>query len=536
MQRLGACAGLVMAAGLATAAEAPTPTPTRAPLVVKAGVDMVQVDAVVTDKKGRYVTDLKLEDFEVLQDGKRRPASYSEYVVVEPVGPEAPPPEKKTAPREDGDAPPTVVTLRREDVRRIMTFVVDDLNLSGDGIRRVSEGLRKVVREDVRPGDLMAVVRTSGGAGILQQLTNDPRVLEAAVNDVASRPPGLGMTNEDVDPLGGSGIMDMPAVSETSLARQVVRDRTASYAEAALLTMASLLESLRELPGRKSMVVFSERLQIADLHLSGDSEDAVENADDRVVAAAQSVTDLANRASAVIYAVDPRGPLGLAIGADRNDLGGSRESPTGPTFQAHLNESREDRVASQSGMRLLTERTGGVFFASENHMDAAVAEVREDQKGYYLVGYVPDEGTFDENRKAPQFHKLELRVKRPGLTVRSRGAFSRVSDEAEAAKPALTEGAALVRAMVSPFAAQSIPIRVTPVFGYDVARGNVVRAFVHVDAAPLTFGPAAGGGKNVKVKLGAGGFGGKGRMLPPIERDLTVGVAADKVDLSLIHI
>jgi VWFA-related protein len=518
------------------AAESPqgsgTDASKRTPLIVRAGVDLVQVDAVVVDKKGQYVTDLKLEDFEVLQDGKRRPATYCEYVAIEPLGTPTPAAERRTKGREDDDAPPAIGTVRREDVRRIMTFVVDDLNLSGDGLRRTSDGLRKIVREDVRPGDLIAVVRTSGGTGILQQLTNDPRVLEAAVADVAGRAPEIGMSSEDVDPLGGPGVTGQAAVSETGLSREAFRDRNSHFAEAALMTMEALLESLRQLPGRKSMVVFSERLQIADLLTTGGPNgDSFEEAEARIVAAAAHVTDLANRASTVIYAVDPRGPLALSIGAERNDLGGSRPSPDGPASLGRLGESREERAAQQSGMQLLAARTGGIFFSHENRVENAVAAVREDQKGYYVIGYVPEEGTFDKPRNAPVFHKLKLEVKRPGLTVRSRGAFSPVSDEEEAARPRLSEGEALVQAMISPFASQSIPIRVTPVFGYDAHVGYLMRSYVHVDAVPLSFGPAEGGGQRAKVKLVAGGFGSKGTVLPPIERDLTVAIADDKLEM-----
>ena len=37
---------------------------------IRITVNLVQVDAVVTDSKGRQVTDLKASDFELLQDGK----------------------------------------------------------------------------------------------------------------------------------------------------------------------------------------------------------------------------------------------------------------------------------------------------------------------------------------------------------------------------------------------------------------------------------------------------------------------------------
>src|SRR5207245_1556157 len=132
--------------------------------------------------------------------------------------------DKKPKTSADVDAPPpTVAAIKPADVRRVMALVVDDLNLSHEGLYRVAQGLEKLLRDDLQPGDLLAIVRTSGGLGVLQQLTSDRRILEAAVKDVRSRPPGLGMGNEDVDPLRDAGTTSMagqPAISATGLEAQ----------------------------------------------------------------------------------------------------------------------------------------------------------------------------------------------------------------------------------------------------------------------------------------------------------------------------
>src|SRR2546422_6977011 len=51
---------------------------TSPPLVVRLSVDLVQVDAVVTDAKGRPVTDLRAADFEILQDGRVQAVTQAE--------------------------------------------------------------------------------------------------------------------------------------------------------------------------------------------------------------------------------------------------------------------------------------------------------------------------------------------------------------------------------------------------------------------------------------------------------------------------
>ena len=66
-------------AGAADLAHAQAPGD-RPPLVVPVGVEIVQVDAVVTDKDGRHVTDLRAEDFEIVEDGKKRAIANFRYV------------------------------------------------------------------------------------------------------------------------------------------------------------------------------------------------------------------------------------------------------------------------------------------------------------------------------------------------------------------------------------------------------------------------------------------------------------------------
>src|SRR5574340_771397 len=63
------------AVALAMAAAAQEPD-----LVLRISVALVQVDAVVTDARGRLVTALKAEDFEILQDGKPQKITHFNFV------------------------------------------------------------------------------------------------------------------------------------------------------------------------------------------------------------------------------------------------------------------------------------------------------------------------------------------------------------------------------------------------------------------------------------------------------------------------
>ena len=65
-----------------------------------------------------------------------------------------------------------------------MAILVDDLNLSFESIARVRAALRRFIDEQMRPGDLVAILRTAAGMGALQQFTTDRRALHAAADRV----------------------------------------------------------------------------------------------------------------------------------------------------------------------------------------------------------------------------------------------------------------------------------------------------------------------------------------------------------------
>ena len=74
--------------------------------------------------------------------------------------------------------------LRPSDVRRALALVVDDLGLAGENIPLVRGAIRNFIDEQMRPGDMVAIVRTGAGMGALQQFTTDKRLLYAALDRV----------------------------------------------------------------------------------------------------------------------------------------------------------------------------------------------------------------------------------------------------------------------------------------------------------------------------------------------------------------
>ena len=142
------------------AQQQPSPTPPAAAQdsarddedVVRITTKLVQVDAVVTDKDGRQITDLKPEDFEVLENGKPQEITNFSYVstaAAAPASPESPQPapDKDKAVRNRSLPPVPVGRLRPEQVRRAIALVVDDLRMSAESIHSTRSALRKYVDE-----------------------------------------------------------------------------------------------------------------------------------------------------------------------------------------------------------------------------------------------------------------------------------------------------------------------------------------------------------------------------------------------------
>ena len=170
----------------------PTPQPTPTPArdvdddVVRITTNLVQFDAVVTDREGRLVTDLRPEEFEVLLEGKRQEISNFTFVGTAPAAVV-----REAAPRpEKGAPPPPPVPVRPGQVRRTIALVVDDLGTSFTDIYYVRRTLTKFVDEQMQPGDLVAVVQTGRGLGTLQQFTSDKQLLHRAISRVRWNPMG----------------------------------------------------------------------------------------------------------------------------------------------------------------------------------------------------------------------------------------------------------------------------------------------------------------------------------------------------------
>ncbi|HEV7889764.1 MAG TPA: VWA domain-containing protein [Pyrinomonadaceae bacterium] len=519
--------------------------------VVRITTNLVQFDAVVTDKQGRLVTDLRPEEFEVTVDGKRREVSNFSYVDLSGAGgaaSRATGAQAKSADGKSSSAPVPPARLRPEQVRRTIALVVDDLGLSFESIARVRSSLKKFVDEQMQPGDLVAVIRTSAGVGALQQFTSDKAVLAAAIERVRWYPQGragvssfapiekdeIGEVNRAAATAraagGGTGPTFPQAVNSdkpddstnltdlSDTSDLLDRYREELFSAGTLGALNFIVRGLKELPGRKSVVLLSDSLPV--FRKDGRSDIVLENL--------RRLVDLANRASVRIYSMDARELSTLSVKADDNT--------SSLTSSAAINAAIDDRRAgyfeSQNGLNYLAAETGGLFIHNTNDVAEGVREVLKDQKGFYLIGYRPDAETFSRDGASLRFHQLEVKVKRPGLSVRTRNGFYGIPEE-EARPVRRTRGEQLYGAIISPFFSGGVHVRLTSLFAND-ASGSYMRSLLHIDAADLAFAKQADGSYLAGIDVLAVTFGDAGQVIDSVDRTDTVRVEASGYEKVLL--
>ncbi|HEY0170287.1 MAG TPA: VWA domain-containing protein, partial [Pyrinomonadaceae bacterium] len=574
MRRIAALALAFALAASASARQQQQPSPAGREdedEVVRITSNLIRVDAVVLDAEGRQVTDLTAEDFELSEDGRARAITNFSYVDTSPEGaaaskPTAGPPQgaknDARANASKGAVPLPPARVSPGAARRRIAFVVDDLGLSFQATAYVRNFLKDFARKQMRPGDLVAVVRTSAGVGALQQFTGDPRLVERAVELVRFRPGFRAPTGSFAAPAErpkDDGAEKDSGEADAGEKRDSGGEKSGAGAPGrdSLFTVGTLgalnyvLRGAAEMPGRKSVVLITEAAGV--FRLGGRGADVREYL--------QRMADLANRASASVYELDASdltpGKLGGGVGlvtapssAPSQTSGGGGSGPGGqpgtvspgaavPGAPANTGLAEMVRSAGAFGgdrtryetkeaLRYLSKQTGGaqVF---------GVERVLEDQRGYYLIGYRPDAQTFDPQRAGRAFHNITLRVKRPGLRVRHRTGFYPSADADLAAAQPATRAGRLLRALTSPLASGSIGLTLTPLFGNDAQTGSYVRALIHVDARALKFTEEPGGFRKASVEVLAVTLGESGKPLDSANGVETVRVGASDYERLLAN-
>lgn len=471
--------------------------------VVKITTNLVQIDAVVT-KDGKAVRDLKAEDFEIYEDGKKQTITSFAYISNLPNVPSSAPP---PATAKGGPGVPPAGPIQRDVPRRTVAIVIDDLGLSAESMSQVRRQVRKFVAEELQPNDLLAIIRTGGEMGALQQFTNDKRLLNRAVDLLRWNPcsrVGLSTLPREEDSRGGGCFgTNIPQT---------------------LRAMRFILDAMGRLPGRKSMIVMSD-----DIPLRA-TERGTEGAEQVLVGGdvrnygdwLRRIAETAIRSSVVIYSVDTQGLQVTGIRASDAvtsstilaNGGGVGSVSERSARLGSLSAARSRMLIDRSeGSLRIAQQTGG--FQVRNSNGFQLDRIFEDQGGYYLLGYRPTEGTFNR-----QFHQIKAKVKRSGMTVRTRAGFYGVTEEeANSGRPVIKDSTNL--ALLSPFGAQDLEIDLSSFFLYGKNEGSFIRSFIYLNPANLSF-TSVNGRRETGLEMHGVVFGDNGAVIDRVKRDIVL--------------
>jgi VWFA-related protein len=394
--------------------------------VIKISSNLVNVDVMVKDKKGKAITDLKSEDFILAENGVRQKIEFFDSTLAG--GSDHGQPGTISASR--GPRPPNSLP------RNIIAMVLDGQTTEGANLKHVRDGMTKYISERVSDDDSVAILAISGGLQLLQPFTQDKAKLISAVEKAegistvskTSEQRGLNETmaalRDQLATLPSGGAVTTPAggsaaaqamISQRVLEQYVQLRSSLSAQETRpiLAGLAAICEGLRAIPGKKTLVVFSQGFV------------APQSLDWQV----QSTIDLANRANVAIYIIDSSGLTGgtpqsgalvpggalagisAAVSQENRIRAGAGESVFDVSRQEGLNR-QQDLLYRISG------DTGGQFIKNTNNIAAGLERIDDEIRARYTLGYRSTDPNFDGS-----FRNVKIEVHRPDAKVLARPGY-----------------------------------------------------------------------------------------------------------------
>lgn len=476
------------------------------PLRYKAAVSLVVVDAVVTDRSGRYPADLRREDFEVYEDGVLQKIQDFRRVYVE-----APQSARPGAPGGRAVTP---------EPSRLFLLMIDDLSSRWSNLYQVTEALERLIAASLLPQDLMAIATMSHSGGLLQTFTNDRQALLAA----ARRALGLSLRGTSAAARTEKAVRDAeqaPSPFEsaclyTGLPESSQIDTTAwrdaarifslendFSARGMLYTLQSVCRALGALKGRKTVILVSEGYAISET----------------VRPALPRLIDAANRANVAIYTINPRGmeqvdpgqPVRLTQPSQATTFASAGMVVAGNSvFDLVRMENRANSLEDCLGE--IAAATGGVTLRNSNEFLRGLERAVADAHSYYELTYVPADPSADG-----RFRRIEVRLapRLKGYRVRARGGYYAVDSASAAAGSAETQ---MAQALYDANLLDDLRADVAAAYFADPHGEALARVTLSLRPESVTLRDD-GGGRTAEFKLLAAVFDETGALVRDIRQD-----------------
>jgi len=397
---------------------------------IRTGINYVRVDAIVSDRQGNPILDMKQEEFRIKEDGKPQVIESFSVVKID-----------RTAQQIDG--PPvreirSIFDEQREAQRpdvRLFIILLDDYHVRRGNDMSVRKPLIDFIENQLAPADMVAIMYPLTPITGLT-FTRNRSSLVSAIEHFQGRRFDYQPRNE---------FEERYAYYPAAVVEKVRNEVTMTALKGAAIRLGGLRE------GRKSIIFVSEGFttilpaQLNDpvaampgLGNPARGAQGVQNSD-RAEFSAQvdMVSDLSliftemNRNNTSIYAVDPRGLAPFEYDINQG---------------VGLQVDRKHLEASLDTLRVLAENTDGRAIVNRNDLAKGMQQIMRDASAYYLIGYNSAQAPTDG-----RFHKIDVEVTRRGVDVRARKGYwaYTVEDAARADAPRVEAPAAVTAALAT---------------------------------------------------------------------------------------
>ena len=400
--------------------------------VITLKTQLVTMDVLVKHKKGKYITDLKAEDFTLFENGIRQKVEFFDPPLA--VAHETNQPALSTGKTEPSANKPM----------NIISLVLDGQTTGLANMKQVREGTLKYIRERIADTDTVAVFGISNDLQLYQTFTqNKAKLIEAVEQAYTVTTANKNLERNDMseqitrlrDELNASPGVDLPqspaaTAQGSASARAMIASRvleqyiklrsqlSLQQARPILAALAAICEAQRAIPGKKTLVLFSQGFISSSM------------LDWQV----QSTIDIANRANVAIYIIDSSGL------STNNPQSGSYipSSPLGGIAATGSPESRSKAVGGESLfdnvrhegsnreqdiLYRISGDTGGEFLKGSNDIGKGLERIDQDIRARYTLAYYSTDPNFDGN-----FRKLKVEVHKPDVNVMARSGFYAIAN------------------------------------------------------------------------------------------------------------
>ena len=395
----------------------------QAPPTFRTQVDAVEVDAFVTDRNGKPVSNLTIDDFEILEDNRpQRITSFSEVSI--PIN--APTPYSPTAAEPDvatntgGEGRLYVIVF--DELKPVKQIGSDDSSSGGIALK-ARQFLHTFIEQHFEANDIGIVVSVGRArATDMQDFTSSRRLLLRAIDSFSGGFPSIDQAPGDAS----SGGFVPSSGGDPFAVRQQTR------------ALRDLMESLERIQGRRKAVIYITN-EVGDSTFSAGAASVWNVIDYRGGVRSIEFDDLraamtaAMRGGVAFYVFDPAGADPLATGGNE--------------------------LERMSGLRKLSAATGGFAIVNSNGFTQAFTRIVAENSNYYVLGY-----TSNNEKRDGRYRQLQVRVRRPGLTVRFRDGYIGPSKASEPVEPKTRAGVTLPPGVSdsirNPVANPAVPMRV----------------------------------------------------------------------------